>query len=98
MPLQSFRTSPWVSLAGMELWQGSRSPLLLCRDIKPENIVLEGGKAGGQVRLVDFGGVQAAARSAEGTGSPGTTVIGEDREFTLSPEQVWWFVITGQVS
>ena len=31
-----------------------------CRDVKPENIVLEGGKAGGRVYLVDFGGVQAA--------------------------------------
>lgn len=30
------------------------------RDVKPENIVLEGGKAGGRVYLVDFGGVQAA--------------------------------------
>ena len=53
--------------------------MLLCRDIKPENIVLEGGNAGGRVRLVDFGGVQAAARNAEGAGGPGTTVIGKDR-------------------
>ena len=28
------------------------------RDVKPDNIVLEGGRAGGRVLLVDFGGVQ----------------------------------------
>ena len=28
------------------------------RDVKPENIILEGGKPGGRVFLVDFGGVQ----------------------------------------
>ena len=67
-----------------------RATVLLCRDIKPENIVLEGGKAGGQVRLVDFGGVQAAARNAEGAGGVGTTVIGKDRDVPWSPEvQVW---------
>lgn len=33
--------------------------------MKPENIVLEGGKAGGRVFLVDFGGVQAAAMQNE---------------------------------
>lgn len=37
----------------------------LYRDVKPENIVLEGGKAGGRVYLVDFGGVQAAAMQNE---------------------------------
>lgn len=30
------------------------------RDIKPENVVIEGGKPGGRVFLVDFGGVQAS--------------------------------------
>lgn len=35
--------------------------LCACRDVKAENIVLEGGRAGGRVYLVDFGGVQAAA-------------------------------------
>ena len=47
-----------------------------CRDVKPENIVLEGGKAGGRVYLVDFGGVQAAAMNQEF----GSTIIGERRE------------------
>ena len=28
------------------------------RDVKPENIILEGGKPGGKVFLVDFGGIQ----------------------------------------
>lgn len=29
-----------------------------CRDVKPENIILEGDRPGGRVFLVDFGGVQ----------------------------------------
>ena len=45
-----------------------------CRDIKPDNIVLEGGKTGGRVFLVDFGGVQAAA--AGESFALGSTVIG----------------------
>lgn len=28
------------------------------RDVKPENIILQGGKPGGKVFLVDFGGIQ----------------------------------------
>ena len=28
------------------------------RDVKPENIIIEGGKPGGKVFLVDFGGIQ----------------------------------------
>ncbi len=28
------------------------------RDVKPQNIILEGGQPGGRVFLVDFGGVQ----------------------------------------
>lgn len=44
----------------------------VCRDVKPENIVLEGGKAGGRVYLVDFGGVQAAAMNQDF----GSTIIG----------------------
>ena len=53
------------------------------RDVKPENIVLEGGKAGGRVFLVDFGGVQAVA-STEAFGM-GSTVIGTYGY--MSPEQ-----------
>lgn len=48
--------------------------LELFRDVKPENIVLEGGKSGGRVFLVDFGGVQAVA-STEAF-SMGSTIIG----------------------
>ena len=40
--------------------------------MKPENIVLEEGKAGGRVYLVDFGGVQAAALDQDF----GSTIIG----------------------
>lgn len=45
----------------------------VCRDVKPENIVLEGGKAGGRVFLVDFGGVQAAALDQDF----GSTIVGK---------------------
>ena len=44
------------------------------RDVKPENVVLEGGQAGSRVFLVDFGGVQAAA--AGDASSFGSTIIG----------------------
>ena len=68
----------------------SRSPPVTHRDVKPENVVLEGGRwGGGKAFLVDFSGVAAAALAAsEGGGggggggssaassSPGTTVIG----------------------
>lgn len=46
----------------------------VCRDIKPDNIVLEGGVTGGRVFLVDFGGVQAVA--AGESFALGSTVIG----------------------
>lgn len=36
----------------------SLRPPVTHRDVKPENIVLKGGAWGGQVFLVDFGGVQ----------------------------------------
>ncbi len=42
--------------------------------MKAENIVLEGGQAGGRVYLVDFGGVQAAA--ARDALQAGSTIIG----------------------
>lgn len=56
---------------------------MLCRDVKPENIVLEGAKAGGRVFLVDFGGVQAAA--AADSFALGSTIIGTYGY--MSPEQ-----------
>ncbi|KAL4535053.1 hypothetical protein Ndes2526A_g05906 [Nannochloris sp. 'desiccata'] len=52
---------------------GSRRPAVVHRDVKPSNIVIEGGKTGGRVFLVDFGGVQAAAATGD---MPGSTVIG----------------------
>ncbi|KAL4431634.1 hypothetical protein ABPG77_001476 [Micractinium sp. CCAP 211/92] len=53
---------------------GSRRPPVIHRDVKPENIVIEGGRTGGRVFLVDFGGVQAAATTAEDM--LGSTVVG----------------------
>ncbi|PSC76759.1 serine threonine kinase [Micractinium conductrix] len=53
---------------------GSRRPPVAHRDVKPENIVIEGGRTGGRVFLVDFGGVQAAATTAEDT--LGSTIVG----------------------
>ncbi|CAL5229641.1 g13005 [Coccomyxa viridis] len=50
-------------------------PAVTHRDVKAENIVLEGGQAGGRVYLVDFGGVQAAAAAGDGNQS-GSTIIG----------------------
>ena len=41
--------------------------------MKPDNIVIEGGKTGGRVFLVDFGGVQAAAAAGDSLGS---TIVG----------------------
>jgi hypothetical protein len=48
------------------------------RDVKAENVVLEGGgAAGGRVFLVDFGGVQAAAAAGGGADALlGSTVVG----------------------
>ena len=42
----------------------SRSPPVTHRDVKPDNIVLEGGEWGGRAFLVDFSGVAAAALAA----------------------------------
>ena len=53
---------------------GDRRPPVTHRDVKPENVVLGGGRAGGRVFLVDFGGVQAAA--AGELAGLGSTVIG----------------------
>lgn len=61
-------------LAQVLQYLGERRPPVTHRDVKPENVVLGGGRAGGRVFLVDFGGVQAAA-SSELAGL-GSTVIG----------------------
>ena len=53
---------------------GDRRPPVTHRDVKPENVVLSGGRSGGRVFLVDFGGVQAAA--AGELAGLGSTVIG----------------------
>ncbi|PRW59623.1 serine threonine kinase [Chlorella sorokiniana] len=53
---------------------GSRRPPVIHRDVKPDNIVLEGGRTGGRVYLVDFGGVQAAAATA--ADPLGSTIVG----------------------
>ncbi len=38
--------------------------VLPLQDVKPDNIILEGGQWGGRVFLVDFGGVQVRVRVA----------------------------------
>jgi eukaryotic-like serine/threonine-protein kinase len=53
------------SLLSILAYLAGRAPPLTHRDVKPENIVLEGGAWGGAVRLVDFGGVAAAGADAE---------------------------------
>jgi len=52
---------------------GQLRPPVVHRDVKPENIVLEGGSWGGRVFLVDFGGVQGAASASETLAS---TIVG----------------------
>jgi len=60
-------------LLSILLYLGSRCPPVVHRDVKPSNIVIEGGRTGGRVYLVDFGGVQAVATAGELLGS---TVVG----------------------
>lgn len=62
-----------VELLKILQYLGSRRPPVTHRDVKPSNIVVEGGRAGGRVFLVDFGGVQAAAAAGD---LPGSTVVG----------------------
>ncbi|EFN53197.1 hypothetical protein CHLNCDRAFT_32227, partial [Chlorella variabilis] len=62
-----------VELLGVLEYLGSRRPPVIHRDVKPDNIVIEGGKTGGRVFLVDFGGVQAAAAAGDSLGS---TIVG----------------------
>ncbi|GLC59967.1 hypothetical protein PLESTB_001559000 [Pleodorina starrii] len=54
---------------------GSLRPPVIHRDVKPDNIILEGGTWGGRVFLVDFGGVQAVASARELSGL-GSTIVG----------------------
>ncbi|KAL4447566.1 hypothetical protein ABPG75_004785, partial [Micractinium tetrahymenae] len=63
----------------------SRRPPVVHRDVKPENIVVEGGTSGGRVFLVDFGAVQAAAAGADDVLS-GSTVVGTFGY--MAPEQL----------
>ena len=62
-----------LELLNILQYLGSRRPAVVHRDVKPSNIVVGGGKSGGRVYLVDFGGVQAAAAAGD---LPGSTVIG----------------------
>lgn len=67
-------------LTVLKYLSGLRPPVIH-RDIKPENVILEGGQWGGQVFLIDFGGVQGAAGAGEG--------------LLLDPSGrnvLWWFV------
>ncbi|MEW5312551.1 MAG: hypothetical protein WDW38_004178 [Sanguina aurantia] len=50
-------------------------PAVTHRDVKPENIILEGGSWSGRVYLVDFGGVQGIA-AAGGSSGMGSTIVG----------------------
>eukprot|EP00775_Hariotina_reticulata_P004132 gene4130-4379_t len=60
-------------LTVLKYLSGLRPPVIH-RDIKPENVILEGGQWGGQVFLIDFGGVQGAA--AAGDMGIGSTIVG----------------------
>ena len=53
---------------------GSLRPAVIHRDVKPSNIIIEGGTTGGRVFLVDFGAVQGI--SSTGDGIPGSTIVG----------------------
>ncbi|CAG9461090.1 unnamed protein product [Pedinophyceae sp. YPF-701] len=61
-------------LLGVLAYLGSLQPPVVHRDIKPDNIVIQGGVAGGVPFLVDFGGVQDALKTAGD--QLGTTVVG----------------------
>jgi hypothetical protein len=62
-----------AELLGVLQYLGERRPPVAHRDVKPANVVLGGGRAGGRVFLVDFGGVQAVAAAGD---LPGSTVVG----------------------
>ena len=54
---------------------GCRPPVIH-RDIKPENVILEAGKPGSRVLLVDFGGVQEVVSTSATDNAFGTTIVG----------------------
>ena len=56
------------------------------RDVKPENIILEGGKPGGKVFLVDFGGVLQGTDDADSEVMETGTVVGTYGY--MAPEQL----------
>ncbi len=57
------------------------------RDVKPENIILEGGKPGGKVFLVDFGGIQqGVSDSADSEVTDTGTLVGTYGY--MAPEQL----------
>ncbi|GMH36972.1 hypothetical protein BSKO_04845 [Bryopsis sp. KO-2023] len=62
-----------VELLGILDYLSNLRPPVVHRDVKPENIVLEGGKTGGRVYLVDFGGVQGMVQD---TFALGSTIVG----------------------
>lgn len=47
-----------VALLEVLLYLSKLQPPVIHRDIKPENVIIDQGTPGGQVYLVDFGGVQ----------------------------------------
>ncbi|KAG2424567.1 hypothetical protein HXX76_014447 [Chlamydomonas incerta] len=62
-------------MLGVLEYLSSLKPPVIHRDVKPDNIILEGGAWGGRVYLVDFGGVQAVANAGELSGI-GSTIVG----------------------
>lgn len=58
----AYAGSRWPRRGRLSLWTPAR------RDVKPENIVVEGGRTGGRVFLVDFGGVQVGGCGVAGGG------------------------------
>lgn len=56
------------------------------RDVKPENIIVEGGKPGGKVFLVDFGGIQQGQQDVADSEVTDGTVVGTYGY--MAPEQL----------
>lgn len=55
-----------IELLDILRYLSTSRPPVVHRDVKPENIVIEGGKSGGRIYLVDFGGVQVSAHAIYG--------------------------------